>query len=607
MSISNFKLFVKNITTNISISLERKIICQNQRLILKFTIFFLFFISLFLFLPSNTYAVESILNFDSSYIIKPSSNVLVKETIEYDFGSDLRHGIFRDIPYIYTNDFGDRYVITINVKGVSDLNGTPYKYSISKQGDNVQLKIGDPNKKITGKNVYVIEYEVEGGISYYSDHDEFSWNVNGFGWNVPIQIVRSAVLLDSPNGGFDNAVCFTGFEGSKESNCRVVYKNNFADFSGNGSLAPGQNMTIAVSFPKGLVDEVAPVLYKGSSGSSGGDSFFENAFFTFLILFNVLFPFVLLVIWLFLGRDPKINRTILREYDPPKTPDGKRDLTPMEVGAIVDEVINPRDISAEIVNLAILKYVKIVERKEKSFLFNNKKIYFARGEAYNSDSELKNLTSHQKRIIQGLDIDSNEESSLDDIKLSFSTKVKNINDDLYESLTGEEYFRSNPEKLRKLLYGLAIGLIFFFQIIPAISLIIFSKYLPRKTVKGALAKNHALGLKKFLVSQERQFEFQEKNLYLFEKLLPYAISFGVAKTWAEKFKDISNYQTDWYQSSDPNVFTTMVLINSLQKDLSVIQTAYAATSTSSSGGFSSSFGGGGFSGGGFGGGGGGSW
>ena len=128
--------------------------------------------------------------------------------------------------------------------------------------------------------------------------------------------------------------------------------------------------------------------------------------------------------------------------------------------------------------------------------------------------------------------------------------------------------------------------------------------MPRRTLAGAEAKRYALGLKEFLVSQERELEFQEENYFLFEKLLPYAIVFGVAKIWAGKFAHITKYQPDWYQSSGGRVFTPMVLTNRLEKNLASMQASY--TPTRSSSGFSSGFSGG-SSGGGFGGGGGGSW
>ena len=93
---------------------------------------------------------------------------------------------------------------------------------------------------------------------------------------------------------------------------------------------------------------------------------------------------------------------------------------------------------------------------------------------------------------------------------------------------------------------------------------------------------------------------------MFEKLLPYAVAFGVEKIWAERFKDIDIKPPDWYEGKDMTVFNSVIFASSLGRSLSSFRSS--ATPTTSSKGFSSGFSsGGGFSGGGGGGGGGGSW
>ena len=67
----------------------------------------------------------------------------------------------------------------------------------------------------------------------------------------------------------------------------------------------------------------------------------------------------------------------------------------------------------------------------------------------------------------------------------------------------------------------------------------FGKALTKRTTYGAEQNSVAHSLKNFLASQERQLEFQAKNQMLFEKLLPYAIAFGVEKIWAERFADLN--------------------------------------------------------------------
>jgi uncharacterized membrane protein len=116
---------------------------------------------------------------------------------------------------------------------------------------------------------------------------------------------------------------------------------------------------------------------------------------------------------------------------------------------------------------------------------------------------------------------------------------------------------------------------------------------------GAKAAQQARGLQNFLTSQERQLNYQGNMQMLFEKLLPYAVAFGVEKNWMNRFKElgIEVAQPTWYvgQSSFTSSF----------HDFNSAARASSYTSTTSS--YSSSGFSGGSSGGGGGGGGGGSW
>lgn len=93
----------------------------------------------------------------------------------------------------------------------------------------------------------------------------------------------------------------------------------------------------------------------------------------------------------------------------------------------------------------------------------------------------------------------------------------------------------------------------------------------------------------------------------FEKLLPYAVAFGVEKIWAKRFADIDMKQPEWYEGYSGYSYSSTNFVRSLDSSFDrVNKAATPVSSTSSSSGFSSGFSGG-SSGGGGGGGGGGSW
>ena len=115
-----------------------------------------------------------------------------------------------------------------------------------------------------------------------------------------------------------------------------------------------------------------------------------------------------------------------------------------------------------------------------------------------------------------------------------------------------------------------------------------------------------LGFKEFIETAEKENleRLQMEDATYFYRVLPYAMVFGLANTWARKFKTITVEKPDWYSTagiySGPNF--TNHLVSSVND---TVRSHVSSCSHSSSHGGGHS--GGGFSGGGGGGGGGGSW
>lgn len=59
---------------------------------------------------ANNIVGEYIKSFDSKININKDGTINVKETVTYDFGELEKHGIYREIPFIKTNQDGKRSV-----------------------------------------------------------------------------------------------------------------------------------------------------------------------------------------------------------------------------------------------------------------------------------------------------------------------------------------------------------------------------------------------------------------------------------------------------------------------------------------------------------------
>jgi uncharacterized membrane protein len=132
--------------------------------------------------------------------------------------------------------------------------------------------------------------------------------------------------------------------------------------------------------------------------------------------------------------------------------------------------------------------------------------------------------------------------------------------------------------------------------------------MPRKTKKGSLKIEELLGFREFIdrAEKDRIERLAKEDPTLFDRVLPYALVFGLEDKWAGAFKDMYKEPPNWYHSANyGNVFSPNIFVNDIGRSLGVMNRSLSSTPRrSGSSGFSS---GGGFSGGGSGGGGGGSW
>ena len=180
---------------------------------------------------SSIFAQDFTINsFHSDIIIHEDSSFTVKETIEVEFHRP-RHGIYREIPFKYTDELGNTFRTPLDVLSVTDETGKDWKYTAKRSGNAINIRIGDAKKYVSGKQSYVITYSVENAILFFEDHDELYWNVTGNYWNAPIRKASANVNLAVKSKSTNLwASCYTGSFGSRESRCGFDTSGNIAGF-----------------------------------------------------------------------------------------------------------------------------------------------------------------------------------------------------------------------------------------------------------------------------------------------------------------------------------------------------------------------------------------
>jgi uncharacterized membrane protein len=563
---------------------------------------FLFF-GLFLVSASKVNA-EVIRNFDSQIKINADSSIMVTETINYDFETAEKHGIYRDIPVNYKTTIGNKSV-SLEMQSVT-IDGVDESYAISKVGSNKSVKIGELKTFVSGEHIYVITYKITSAINYFKDLDELYWNVTGNGWIVPIENVSASVEL--PNSALNNTSmsCYEGAVGSTEK-CTGEVKDNLSTILSSRVLISGEGLTLAFDFPKGIVKE--PTKTEVIMSLIKDNIILVLPFFIFIIMFYI---------WRKYGKDSKGYTTIIAQYEAPNG------MKPTLVGSLVDERPDFRDVTAGLIYLAEQGFLKI-KRIEKEGLLGSVDYELELLKADTSSLEKTEKSILNLFFNDNLIVGSVEKISSFKKDILFSIKVKKIISDLYQEMTDRGFYVSNPIKAKApyIIVGSIftfLGLFLFSKIsgivgiismvVSGIIIMVFGSLMSKKTKLGAETKDYILGFKEFLsVTEKDRLNFHnapEKNPEQFMAMLPYAIAFKVEKKWAKQFEGVYIGQPSWYQSNMTGAFIATNFITHMSDFSQSVDTSLALVSKSAaSGGFGG--GGSGFSGGGFGGGGGGSW
>ncbi len=574
--------------------------------------FFAINILLFIFSAYESFAQDFTINrFHADISINQDSSVTVKEHINVFFHSQ-KHGIYREIPYKYRDDFGKTIKTPLEITSIVDEQGRKIPYKVTKKGDVINIRIGDPDKYLSGDMTYIITYKVENAVLFFDDHDELYWNVTGNYWLAPIKDASAKVMLLVEEKTKNRwATCYTGHLGSRASECNFETFDNSAEFHIKRNLNFKEGFTIVFGWDKGLVNP-----------PSSWKKFFwtldlkEN----WIFLMPVLSLIIMINLWNKKGKDPKVKESITVRYEPPKY--GETVLTPAEVGTLVDEKLDSRDITSTIVGLAVKGYLRIEEIKKEGLIFDSTDYYLAKLKEPD-----ENLSRFEKILMERIFTGGTPGIMVSDMKNRFYKELELLKNTLYGDLVSKKYFLISPEKVRKfyLVCGVLVLIVGFIVVtvltpssaakgiftgfLSALPVLAFSRYMPAKTKVGANTYVDILGFQEFLTRAEKDRLERMADKELFSKFLPYAIALDVVDSWAKAFEGIYQDPPQWYTSERGfRIFSPYSFSRSINAVTSTLSSAIFSAPRSSgisrgSGGFS----GGGFSGGGFGGGGGGSW
>jgi hypothetical protein len=275
------------------------------------------------------------------------STLHVQETLVATFPNyNQNHGILRAIPESYKNH-------TLSLKNiyVTDQTGKPYQFTSSEQNDNKVLKIGNPNYYVQGRTIYKISYDMQDVTSYYTNHDEFFWDINGDQWDQSFGTVTVNVHIPDKLAERlqDQRRCYAGNFGSLSQNCSITLisaaNGTYVNAKVDG-LGPRQTLTTVLAFKPGTFNQKSTVIKN------------EEKRHRIILLLGLAFaslPPALAAVFMFMrwrqfGNDPKGRGIIIPEYEPPN------DLDVISSDYILNEELRSKAVSAMLIEKAVAGY-----------------------------------------------------------------------------------------------------------------------------------------------------------------------------------------------------------------------------------------------------------
>lgn len=302
-----------------------------------------------------------------------------------------------------------------------------------------------------------------------------------------------------------------------------------------------------------------------------------------------LIPFIVFFLafvkWMARGRDPE-EGSVEVQFDPV---DG---ASPAELGTLVDNTADMRDITATLVDLAVRGFIRIEETAQSEILGLGEHAEYII-HIVKKHAEWIGLRPHEIRVLGALSSASPFDPFtvlVSQLRNTFPRALPGIRDGIFDSLVSRGYYRERPDEVRTrwianagIIAAIGYGLstlgerMMWVTFAPdafmtaglasAAIVVAFGWVMPARTVDGARARAAALGFKEFLgrVDSDRYKKIATPP-ESFERFLPYAMAFGVETKWAGTFaqalEPLVRNQPNWY-TGIRGPFTQVSLVESL--------------------------------------------
>jgi uncharacterized membrane protein YgcG len=528
---------------------------------------------------------EHVRHIDVRIEVMPEGRLRVHEQIDYCFGTEERHGILRSIPL---RGWWGRQ-IGIEVASVEDANGEAVRYRRRDETGSARLRIGDPDRTVTGPQSYRVVYEVEGAIRGEEKFAELQWTAVGGGWEVPVDTASVRVILPPDTV-------------PRDAECRVADRNPYhkidcvedltdigpheVGYSLTDALRKTEHFDVRIEFPReafeaGALSEAPPPPPIRAKPARGPTLKIEPVpTFKVFAVPLVLGPLFLLAGALF-GRDRGRPGSVAASSSRPQG------MTPAEAQLLHSQRLDRRTVAATILDLAVRGFIEIEpvldyqvfhkrkDPKQEELEVHEWILFRALFHTSASPQEVNAIASRSAdlgadalALLQRQDSATSVPSAR--LRQTFPAVFGDFEHAIRDLVLHQKklFVRSPRDQMRGWMAGLACAFA-----LPTLYLTLaagwlgalamamtlgcafqFVRMLPRRTREGRRRHEEVLGLAEFLnrVEQDRldrQAPGAAEGIVEPERLLPFALVLGLLEPWREAMRDVHFEPPAWLETT----------------------------------------------------------
>ncbi|WP_350278903.1 DUF2207 domain-containing protein [Kribbella sp. HUAS MG21] len=432
-----------------------------------------------------------------------------------------------------------------HVQQIGDLQvkagGQDKKAELKTEGDVTSIAIPDVTSSTTELQV---TYTVKGAVAETLDGTEVRF-APLTGINLPIQ--NANVVFSVPE--VTHVACFAGpVDSNIPCTLAQIGETSGPTFQ-QADLPPGNTVLMAVGFPKGQIAANSIVEYRHT---------FKRAFSTdaaqliTALVVLLLGAAALFALYRLRGRDQVDPRRVVPaslfslgtdariDFTPPS------DLRPGEVGTLIDERIDPVDVTATIIDLAVRGHISIVELEHST--------EFARPDwelrrVANAPSE--ELQRYENVLIRAIFGDA-DSVLVSELGKQVRANLGEVQDALYDGVVKRGWFTERPDRTRSLwaTIGIAVtvvgvvatvllallstwGLLGIAITLVGVGLLVVGRYMPAKASAAGRVLGQVAAIRGELLEMDVSELPTDQHAELCSRALPYAVVLGGSERWID--------------------------------------------------------------------------